>query len=85
MIDAKDLEDWRLCGNEICVVQTSGRSAEFVRYDPASERKQSKPLDVGSAGNIWDTGIDVSPDGRWLVYTRADSVESDIMMVENFH
>jgi Tol biopolymer transport system component/predicted Ser/Thr protein kinase len=84
MIDAKDFRDWRLCGNEICVLQTSGRSAEFVRYDPASERKQSKPLDIGSAGNIWDTGIDVSPDGRWLVYTRADSVESDIMMVENF-
>jgi len=85
MIDAKDFQDWRLCGNQICVVQTSGRSAAFVRYDPASERKQSKPLDIGSAGNIWDTGLDVSPDGRWLVYTRADSVESDIMMVENFH
>jgi len=85
MIDAKDFKDWRLCGNEICAIQTSGRAAEFVRYDPATGRKQSKPLDIGSAGNMWDTGIDVSPDGRWLVYTRADSVESDIMMVENFH
>jgi hypothetical protein len=56
-----------------------------VRYDPATGHKQSKALDIGSAGNIWDRGIDVSPDGRWLVYTRADSVESDIMMVENFH
>jgi hypothetical protein len=30
-------------------------------------------------------GMDVSADGRWLVYTRADSVQSDIMLVENFH
>jgi len=29
--------------------------------------------------------MDVSPDGRWVIYSRADSVESDIMMVENFH
>jgi len=32
-----------------------------------------------------DFGIDVSPDGRWLVYSRADSIQSDIMLVENFH
>jgi len=30
-------------------------------------------------------GIDVSADGRWLVYARADSTQSDIMLVENFH
>jgi Tol biopolymer transport system component len=79
-----DFQDWRLCGNEICVIQTSGRSAEFVRYDSATGRKQSKPLDFVPTFPFGG-GIDVSPDGRWLVYTRADSVESDIMMVENFH
>jgi hypothetical protein len=42
------------------------------------------PLDIGTAFLIAGSGIDVSPDGRWLVYTRADSVQSDIMMVENF-
>ncbi len=84
MIDAADFQDWRLCGNEICVIQTSGRSAEFVRYDPVTGRRQSKPLDIGPPV-LTGSGIDVSPDGRWLVYTRADSVESDIMMVENFH
>jgi Tol biopolymer transport system component len=84
LIDAADFQDWRLCGNEICVIQTSGRSTEFVRYDPATGRKQSKPLDIGTAFLIAGSGIDVSPDGRWLVYTRADSVQSDIMMVENF-
>jgi hypothetical protein len=30
-------------------------------------------------------GMDVSADGRWLVYTRADSTESDVMLIENFH
>jgi hypothetical protein len=76
--------DEEICGNEICVIQTSGRSTEFVRYDPATGRQQSKPLDIGTAFLIAGSGIDVSPDGRWLVYTRADSVQSDIMMIENF-
>jgi eukaryotic-like serine/threonine-protein kinase len=85
VIDGANFQDWRLCGSQICVLQRSpGRSAEFVRYDPVTGRKQSKPLDIGPPVGA-STGIDVSPDGRWLVYTRADSVESDIMMVENFH
>jgi hypothetical protein len=29
-------------------------------------------------------GIDVSPDGQWVLYARADLIENDIMMVENF-
>ena len=85
LIDAADFQDWRLCGKEICVIQrTPGQSAEFVRYDPVSRRKQSKPMDIGPLVGA-ARGIDVSPDGRWLVYTRGDSVENDIMMVENFH
>lgn len=85
VIDGANFQDWRLCGSEICVLQRSpGRSAEFVPYDQVTGRKQSKPLDIGPPVGA-STGIDVSPDGRWLVYTRADSVESDIMMVENFH
>ena len=84
MIDAADFQDFRLCGNEICVVQASaGRSSEFVRYDPVAGRRQSKPLSIGPPV-LTGSGIDVSPDGRWLVYTRADSIQSDFMMVENF-
>jgi hypothetical protein len=30
-------------------------------------------------------GFDISADGRTLFYTRVDSLESDIMLVEDFH
>jgi hypothetical protein len=30
-------------------------------------------------------GFDVSPDERTIAYTRLESVENDIMLVENFH
>jgi hypothetical protein len=59
-------------------------SGHFVRYDTTAKTKHLTTVDLGSAAN-GDFGIDVSPDGRWLVYSRADSIQSDIMLVENFH
>jgi len=31
------------------------------------------------------TGFDIASDGKFIVYTRVDSLDSDIMLVENFH
>jgi Tol biopolymer transport system component len=84
VINASDFQDWRLCGNDLCILQrTSARSAEFVRYDPVTARKDSRALDIGPPVGA-PRGIDVSPDGRWALYTRADSIVSDILLVENF-
>ena len=30
-------------------------------------------------------GLDVSPDGKWLLYSQLDHAGSDLMLVENFH
>ena len=30
-------------------------------------------------------GFDVSHDGQWIIFRRADSIENDIMSLENFH
>jgi hypothetical protein len=41
-------------------------------------------LDVGPLAFV-ATGFDVTADGKSIVYTRVDSLDSDIMLVENFH
>ena len=33
----------------------------------------------------WFGGLSVSPDRRWLLYSRIDETASDLMLVENFH
>lgn len=38
----------------------------------------------GPEGARFLTGMDVSPDGRWLLYSQLDRVESEIMLIENF-
>jgi hypothetical protein len=85
VIDVEDYQAWRLCGNKICVLRRSfsGPSSHLIRYAPSTRRSQTRLLDAGPRLDA-STGLDISPDGRWVVYSRADSVESDIMMVENF-
>ena len=34
---------------------------------------------------IPEYGIDISPDGRYLVYAQLDDPASQLMLVENFH
>ena len=85
MVDVSEFQNWQLCGPDICLLDMSSPpSGKLILFDPVKKRKQTKPIDVG-LGVIASLGIDVSPDGRWLIYTRVDSAESDIMMVENFH
>ena len=49
-------------------------------FDSAS----AKVKRVFTLSNSPRPGLDVSPDGRWLLYTQFDDVESDLMLVENF-
>jgi len=46
--------------------------------------RAGKTLDIGPPFGA-ARGMVVSLDGQWVAYVRADSIENDIMMVENFH
>jgi Tol biopolymer transport system component len=37
-------------------------------------------VDKGSA-----SGLSISPDGRWILYSLGGNVNSDIMLVDHFH
>jgi Tol biopolymer transport system component len=78
-------EDWHLCGSDICYADRSSPTAgHLVRFNTSNGSQHPTPVDFGPQVGA-SLGIDVSADGRWLVYTRADSTQSDVMLVENFH
>jgi len=84
MIETIDFQAWRVCGNDLCVVQRRSLEAgELIRYDRVTGPRESRPLEIGRQFDA-ARGLDISPDGLWAIYVRADSIVSDIMMVENF-
>jgi Tol biopolymer transport system component len=50
---------------------------------PTSRVRRISTLDKPPAP--WVGGLSVSPDRRWLLYSRIDETASDLMLVENFH
>jgi eukaryotic-like serine/threonine-protein kinase len=79
------IADFRICGNQICILDSSlqPRGRLFI-CDAAGRSQLQRELDIGPRFH-GGPGVDFSPDGRWVVYTRADSIQSDLMLVENFH
>jgi Tol biopolymer transport system component/DNA-binding winged helix-turn-helix (wHTH) protein len=58
--------------------------AEVDFFDFGTSRtRRIYSLDKSPAN--WMGGLSVSPDGKWLVYSRVDEVTSDLMLVEGFH
>jgi len=79
-------QNWKVCGRYICLLDDSTPPAgHFIRYDPETKRKWTKPLNVSANRADISYGMDISRDGKWIIYTRVDSVQDDIMVVENFH
>jgi Tol biopolymer transport system component len=78
-------EDWHVCGSDICFADRSSATAgRLIRFNTSKGSRHPTPVDLGpEIGPA--LGIDVSADGSWLVYTRADSTQSDVMVIENFH
>jgi serine/threonine protein kinase/Tol biopolymer transport system component len=83
--DNPEEQDFRLRGNAVWLLDRSAIQAQFDVLD-LSTHKQTRlgVLDIGPPAKA-APGFDVSPDGRRIIYTRVDALESDIMLVENFH
>jgi serine/threonine protein kinase len=85
VVDNPEEQDFRLRRNAVWLLDSSTSPAQFGVLD-LSTHKQTRlgVLDVGPPARA-AIGFDISPDGRTIIYARVDAVESDIMLVENFH
>ncbi len=84
--------EWALAPDGIYFVYLTGPQPTLQFYDFASQRMKGegtlpkwKPgffqRDLQSGESH---GLDVSPDGKWVIYNRMDNVDNDIMLLENF-
>ena len=76
----KDLSLWALIPGGIYFVPAEApRSLRY--FDFAS--KQIRP--IFEADKDFYSGLSVSPDGRWILYSQESDVNGDIMLVDHFH
>ena len=84
VMDSPGWQRWRPCGTAICILNEDVRPAQFYVFDPVMRSSaHSFTLPIGAPPHA-ASGFDVSPDRRWLIYTRVDSMQSDIILVDNF-
>jgi Tol biopolymer transport system component len=85
VVDCPDFMGWKLRHNAIWMLNYEMTPTPLIVFDLATRKKtQAGRLDVGPVAFV-ALGFDVTADGKSIVYTRVDSLDSDIMLVENFH
>ncbi|HMH07420.1 MAG TPA: winged helix-turn-helix domain-containing protein [Terriglobales bacterium] len=75
-------ENWAATSRGIYYTDSTSNPPSINFYDFSSRAKKqvlSLPQEPTPGG-----GLSVSPDGRWLLYTRTDNEQSDIMLAEHF-
>jgi Tol biopolymer transport system component len=79
----KDAALWTVVPGGIYFVPAD--SPHSIRYFDLSTRRVRRVTEVDRNFNSANGGLSVSPDGRWILYSQVDDVNSDIMLVNHFH
>lgn len=56
-----------------------------ICYFDLSTREVRRITEVDRDFNSVNGGLSVSPDGRWILYSQVDAINSDIILVNHFH
>jgi len=84
VLDQEAVQHWALLSRGVCLINPGATPATIDFFEFASKRlKHLTAVDLGPNANA-PSGFAVSPDGKWVLYTRVDQLDSDIMLVENF-
>jgi Tol biopolymer transport system component len=73
---------WALVKNGIYYLDTGPRPAIF--FFDINTRRSSHVFDLETSPAREAPGLDVSPDGKTILYTQRDALNTDIILVENF-
>ena len=78
--------DWVLWRGNIVYINPEGKSGPTLELSDLDIKEIRELVSLPNRTNFggMNVGLTVSPDGQWVVYTNADEISSDIMMVENF-
>ena len=85
MLDRGIQGEWALLDDGICVLDVTSTPPVIEFFSFATQRlSQIAAISREVMPRGPATSLAVSPDGRWLLYTQYDRIESEIMLMENF-
>lgn len=77
-----DWSRWCVWNRNLVFIQANEEGPSIKMQDlTTGETTDLVGLETGTTPSF---GVNVSPDGRWILYTRLDSSGADLMVVENF-
>jgi hypothetical protein len=87
VLDASNQGGWAVIEQGLFLLTTRGTSGPVIQFFRPSTRQLTEVITLPKETKIYPTTphFAVSPDGRWILYTQVDSIESDLTLVENFH
>jgi Tol biopolymer transport system component/DNA-binding winged helix-turn-helix (wHTH) protein len=71
---------WTLSASGIYFVPAE--ASRSLRYFDFASKQQRPVFDLDE---YFGSGLSVSPDGRWVLYSQISDINSDIMLVDHFH
>jgi Tol biopolymer transport system component len=74
---------WGVWNRNLVFVQGNGETGPSIKMLDLTTRETTELHSLGS-GMPPSGGLNVSPDGEWILFTRQDRGGSDLMLVENF-
>jgi hypothetical protein len=74
---------WSVWNGNLVFLQPGGEEGPSIRLLDLATRQTTDVVSLGP-GTSPSIGLNVSPDGRWILFTRQDRAGSDLMLVENF-
>lgn len=75
---------WVLLDRGIYFVNSNTTPHPTIEFFNFATRQTTQIATVEKELRLVAPSLAVSPDGQWILYAQVDSVESDIMLVENF-
>jgi Tol biopolymer transport system component len=90
----EQLVDKHLSGLLWCMWKLTERGIYFIKPDTIQKGRiyfysfstqQTNQVAITEKPIYYYSGMEVSPDERFLLYTQVDRIESDIMLIQNFH
>ena len=78
------VDEWWPVKNGVYFIGDVG-SKQTIEFLDLQTSKIRQVYTLEKSPEPWTSGLAVSPDGTWLLYSQIDEISSDLMLVENFH